>query len=539
MSQIYNIMLAVCFMVLVWNVYRQRKWEKDKVQKEEALVYYLSELGSCYRKYKNVEEAVEEASERLERENRKHRKKEVHIELPYAGLTEKLCGLVAEIGDRKQDGTSLFLKNLSYIREELKEDILFCQQRTYRFSGLTKLCMAPFFCIPLITIWAKGVLETRAVYYEGPFSVITTTICFVITVISYEIVAWLEMPDLIHGFHYKLEKRILKIGWVSSQINKRIEKHYSRYLQQNERLKMVQGFGNVREFQVKKICLACIGLLFGSFVIFSFRVAKVQQIPKQLQFPATYTLLEEEQVEAVNETMHRQFQELCAGTLSMEEAWEEWEQQDREIGETAFLQVKHCYEQWERKEGYLGQAILLFLLIVLGYESPEVILRLREERVKEERFEEVRRMQTVILVLAQDSTVTIERMLDGMEQSARLFRKALEKAVDSFSYRRKESIERLQRETACAAMEQLCDTILSCEEMGLEEVCSGLEEERIYLLREQIQKATEHMMERAALARLLAYLPFLTVLVLKLVLPFVVEGLSQLQLYSSGMSNYF
>lgn len=539
MSQIYNIVLVLFLGMLVWKVYCHRKRQKDRIEKEEALAWYLAELGSCYRKYKNVEDAVEEASERMQRREKKHQKRKMCVKLPYSELTERLCELVTEIGDRKQDGTSLFLKNLSYIREELKEDMLFRQQRTYRFSGLTKLCMFPFLCIPLVTIWAKSVLETRAVYYEGSYSVATTTICFVITVVSYEVVAWLEMPDLIQGFHYKLEKRILGIEWVAAQINRRIEKHYSRYLQQNERLKAVQGFGNVREFQMKKFCRACLGMLLGCFAILNFKVTKMQQIPRQLQFPTAYTLLDEEEVDSVNEMMQRQFRELCAGTVSVEEVWEECCQQDREIGETAFLQVKHCYEQWKRRGDCFGHGLLIFACAVMGYGSPEILLRLREECVKEERFEEVRRMQTVILVLAQDRTVTIEQILEGMEQSAVLFRKALEKAVDSFSYRRKESMEQLRKETACVAMEQLCDTLLSYEETGLEEACSGLEEERMYLLREQMQRVMEHMAERAALARFLAYLPFFTVLILKLVLPFVVEGLSQLQLYSSGMSNYF
>lgn len=542
MKWIYEISLAILLGLLVYKVWLQRKKEKKRKSAEEKLEQYLIELIGCYGKYRNVEEAVEEAKERIAEkfESEDRREKEENQErLAYALLLERLCDLVAETGDRKQHGESLFLKNLSYIREELKEDYLFRQNRSYCFMGLSKLCVLPFFLIPFVAFWATGVLDTLADYYSGTFSVVTTTICFVITAAAYELVAWLEMPDLIQGLSYKVERKMLQNVWISAGINQKMKKHYSYYLFRNEKLKLLQGFGNIREFELKKRWTGICYLCFGIFFLVILRGVEMKQIPQQLEFPKVYTLLEEEELEEIEGRMREQFWNLCSGKSTIEEVKEAWSEEKSEIGETAFLQVEKSYREWEqtRKNGWIFLWLIPFG--ILGYWKPEFILWLREQNVGEERLEEVRRMQTVFLVLAQDKAMTVEQILEGMEESAVLFRKAIEETIDHFSYDRKVAIEQLRKNTVCAPMGRICDTLLACEEAGVEEACIGLEEERAYTLRQQVQERLEHMRERAAVAKLLAYVPFLTVIGLKLILPFVVEGLSQLKLYSSGMSNYF
>lgn len=544
MEWIYESALILALMFLVFHVWNQRKKEKEVGQEKERLEEYLVELISCYRTYRNVEEAMEEAEERVEKKALEKKKrcgvqrKEKRKQLPYAVLVNRLCDLTGETGDRKQEGTSLFLKNLSYIREELREDILFRKHQSYCFLGLTKLCILPFFMIPFIALWAGSVLDALAAYYQGGFSIITTTICFGITVMSYELVAWCEMPDLIKEIDYKVVRKMLQIPWISANVNRKVQRQYHHYLLKNEKLKLLQGYGNVREFILKKRCSAVCYSIFGIFFLGMLWRIELWQISDQLHFPEMYTLLETDEIQYIEEKMQEQFQNLCKGTSTLDEVKEVW-REEKEVGDTVFLQLEQSYLTWQQ---YRKKIVILFWAIpfgVWGYIRPEILLRLRQESVKQERMEEVRRLQTVFLVLAQNKDITVEQILEEMEESAVLFRKALQETVDHFSYGRKAEIERLREEIAFAPMGRICDTLLACEDIGVEDACSGLEEERYYTLKQQKQERMEQMKERAALGKILAYVPFLMVLALKLILPFVVEGLSQLQLYSDGMSNYF
>ncbi len=533
---IYDLVLGILLLLLAGKIYRQRRSEREKRKREAQVELYVAELMNCYRRYGSVEEAMEEAGERA---GTREEPSGERIQLPYQILLERLCCLVMEVGDKRRGGESLFLKNLSYIREELKEDILFRGNQDYCFKGLSKLCLIPFFLIPCIVIWAKSVLDTLFVYYHGSFSVVSTTIAFATTAVCCELVAWLEMPGLIRELDYRAERKLLQKEWISGLINAKVNRHFQYYLKRNEGLKLLQGYGNIREFLLKKYCSGAGYFLFGIFLSGMIWGIGRSDIEEQLQFPELYTLMEEEEVTEVEEKMREQYRLLCGEELTLAEAEREWEAYDTTVAETAFAQVKSCYEDWKKSGRGLWILLLSMCFGAFGCLRPELLLLLRREHVAEERMEEIRRMQTVCMVLAQDSAVTVEEIIEGMEESAVLFRKALEETVDHFSYDRAGGIEKLREETACAPMGRICDMLIACSEVGIGEALEGMEEERTYTLREQVQQRLEHMRERAALAKVLAYLPFLSVLILKLIVPFVAEGLSQLQLYSNGMQNFF
>ena len=73
----------------------------------------------------------------------------------------------------------------------------------------------------------------------------------------------------------------------------------------------------------------------------------------------------------------------------------------------------------------------------------------------------------------------------------------------------------------------------------MEAAFAGIEKEREYLIKKNHQQREAGLRERAALAKVVAYVPFLTVLVLKLMVPFIAEGLSQLHLYGQGIGQFF
>lgn len=542
MERIYERLLLVILLLLVFHVGKQRKKEKSEKEQKQKLEKYLVELISCYRKYRNVEEAQEEARERAKRDEFSQkkcwRKRCEEKEIPYEGLVRRLCELTKEVGDQNDKGTSIFIKNLSYIRQELKEDLLYSDQQKYNFSGLSKLCIIPFFLIPCLAIWAGSVLDSLAVYYQGEFGILTTTICFGVTAMAYELVAWCEMPDILKALNYKFERKLLQQPVILAGINKKIQKNFHKYLVKNETLKLFQGYGNIREFLLKKICNAIFFSVIGIFFLgIKWKIGFIQ-IENQLKFPQMYTLLETSQIEELEKRMQEQFRQLCQEEISMEELEKLWKD-EKKIGNTVIFQIKQNYQIWQKHQKKISSFLWVIPFGVWGYLRPELLLYLRHLNVKRERMEETCRMQTIFLILAQNKAITVEQILEEMEESAVLFQKALQETVDHFSFHRSAGIEKLREAVSFAPMGRICDTLQMCEEVGVEVAGSGLEEEREYTRKQYRMDCMEQMKERAALAKLFAYFPFMTVLALKLILPFVVEGLSQLHLYSNGVLNYF
>ena len=66
-----------------------------------------------------------------------------------------------------------------------------------------------------------------------------------------------------------------------------------------------------------------------------------------------------------------------------------------------------------------------------------------------------------------------------------------------------------------------------------------LEDEREYFLKKNMEERKNYQGECIALAKMAAYLPMFLLIILKLVVPFVAEGLSELHAYSQSMTGFF
>ena len=79
-------------------------------------------------------------------------------------------------------------------------------------------------------------------------------------------------------------------------------------------------------------------------------------------------------------------------------------------------------------------------------------------------------------------------------------------------------------------------TLMICMGMSRKESCDMRELCRKLCVWQYKQKVQAWTRERAALAKVIAYLPFLTILALKLIVPFVIQGVSQLGMYSDNLT---
>ena len=73
----------------------------------------------------------------------------------------------------------------------------------------------------------------------------------------------------------------------------------------------------------------------------------------------------------------------------------------------------------------------------------------------------------------------------------------------------------------------------------MEEAFLNLEDEREYFLKKNMEERKNYLGECIALAKMAAYLPMFLLIILKLVVPFVAEGLSELHAYSQSMTGFF
>lgn len=187
----------------------------------------------------------------------------------------------------------------------------------------------------------------------------------------------------------------------------------------------------------------------------------------------------------------------------------------------------------------LRRVLYAALAAALSAQIPEIALVAGQWKNRETRMAECLRLQTIVLLLAHYERTTVEDILRNMELFASVFREKIAEAADSFSYRRKQALADLKKEAPDEPMIRICEALEFCDELPVRAAFGNLEGERDYFLKKNLEERKNYRRDEAALAKMAAYIPLFLLIILKLVIPFVAEGLSELGGYSRGMAEFF
>ena len=280
------------------------------------------------------------------------------------------------------------------------------------------------------------------------------------------------------------------------------------------------------------------------------------QILAQVKIPAYQLMMLPERAQ---EQAKRQYQELVAQvvpeTFKMDqEAFKEhleqlavWEELKQELSLTETVQgteefVKALFLQVRAYQGIrIAWYHILFIVVVsiLAFQIPELFLVADQWKSREKRMSECLRLQTVVLLLVHYEKTTVEEILSQMENFAVLFQSQMAEAVDHFSYDRIRSLQKLKQEIPDEPVQRICDALEFCEELPVEEAFLNLEDEREYFFEEEYGRAEELSGRMHCTGKNGSVSADVLLIILKLVVPFVAEGLSELHAYSQSMTGFF
>ena len=475
---ILDLLLALCWLVISFQ--RKRHEAEEQLMKEQER--FLDELAGQYAKRGDMLEALEESLQVCGSAAQRElmglldalKTDDGPEDNGYVGGSTKnacflllftLCYTIRSFGDLRIQGVSLFVHNIRYIKEEVRTALLRRQEGRYEFLGLTALCVIPFFFSIPIQMWSASISGDLNRFYTGTYGFVTLTVCFLLTICCTVCVQELQYPTMPGTRKHTVAMRLLKLPLLALLIDRRIAAHYSRYLKKNEMLKVLRGFGNIREFLVQKLLCA---LLSGALACMILLGCLLTGAGKQLSdtFPS----------------------------------------------------------------GVVIAGIILFFSVV-GYFLPDAWVIILQVRTGQQKSEETLRFETLILIVMHYKQITVEEILRWMERFSVVFSRALQRAVDDFSYRRRESLEQLKEDLAYEPAIKVVDALIVCDDIPVAQAFYDLEGERAYHMEQYRQKEESLQREKAAFARVIAFLPFVALLALRLVIPFVLEGLTQMGSY--------
>ena len=102
----------------------------------------------------------------------------------FAGISY----LTREFGDRKVNDTSLYLKNMNNVTQELQLEILKRQKLDYQFRSLSNIALAPIVCIQWVKDWGESNFASTMSFYEGKWGFFVEILLLLMIIACYALI---------------------------------------------------------------------------------------------------------------------------------------------------------------------------------------------------------------------------------------------------------------------------------------------------------------------------------------------------------------
>lgn len=172
--------------------------------------------------------------------------------------------------------------------------------------------------------------------------------------------------------------------------------------------------------------------------------------------------------------------------------------------------------------------LLAMTLSIFTYLLSVFVLKMKKQILLLEREEEIVRFQNIILMMMHMDKITIEQILSEMERFARVFKKILGMIMDKYTYKGKEVFIEAKESSGFRPFQRLMDGFVACDDTYIYQAFDDLEKDRRYFLDRHRQENERIVDDKTTIAKTISFLPLCAVISFKLIIPFIMQGLSSL-----------
>lgn len=547
------ILFSLCFIF-------QKEWVGTQLFREEnrlfhQFVKYLEDVRHFYHADGMVEEALYDSIEEAPYEIGLHMGKihdllllddEEEVERYKDTAPNKyfvtflaLCFVTIRYGDTVADGKSLFLKNLSHLKEELRIEILKREKIQYTFSGLVFLAAAPVFFLKVIEAWGIGNLPELVVYYQGGYGIVATVFIFLFTIGVYLLITRLKEEPM------PMTVRHEALDWLLE--HPVIERFLWGYCNRNggyvhrihRRLKRAGSDMSVNQYLLQKglIFLGSTAMLFLVILHMSWN-ERSRALHYTNDFIGASFTSDEKEIQRCRELIegyvNRYQKEQDTASLqaqAMEALLLEESVTGSYMAEILTEEIVQRVMKFQKLGipwiWFFGAILLSWFLSAI----PRLLFEIRGYFAKRELESEVEQFQTILLMLTPIERMNIETILSWMEVFSFYFRSSLEECVDYFPFDNEEALARLKEKEPFPEFVRIIENLEMSDRVGLMEAFDELAAGQQYLEEKRKQDNEISISNKGAVAKIAAYVPLTMTLGLYLIVPFILESMNQLRGY--------
>ncbi len=459
----------------------------------------------------------------------------------FAGISY----LTQEFGDRKVDGTSLYLKNLDNITQEMQLEILKRDKLNYTFQSLSIISIIPMVMLEPLKSWALSNFSFTKSFYNGKLGMIVQILVLLVTFICYILIRKLKDNGAVN---IKLENnqnpwqaKLYRIKPVKKFVDLFIPKDGTKERRKiREALKAAASKQKIEWLYINRLVLTVV-VFFASIVIF-IMLHNVQINYIYTEPTTEYDLIGEmndrdyKNAMQVTET-HNYFLDMFRGHLDttqedIERAMRRstyYRDADDETITSNATQILDKLQTVNSEYLKWFEILIAMVFAIIGYAAPILMLKFQVIIRKMSMEDEVMQFQTIILMLMRLERVDVEMILEWMERYADIFKEPISRCLNDYESGSWEALENMKEEISFQPLIRIVESLQTAvEKVPIKEAFDELDSDREYYQDKRKEANDRLISKKGMIGRAIGFTPLIGIFVGYLVVPLVVIGLTSM-----------
>lgn len=461
----------------------------------------------------------------------------------FAGISY----LTYELGDRKVEDTSIYLKNLNNILNEIYLEILKQDKLKATFRSLTIIAVIPLIFIKPIESWATGNFAALSNFYTSSIGFAMQSIIIISIFMSYLLLRVVREDGEEIKFDrvskVKWQEKLYKINVVRMIVDAfKTKKHTSKYKREVNLIKDTNSYLTIEWLYVNKFAYAFVAFCLTILLIFNMNIITKNAAYTKLsnEFLSLGKLSEDDQ-EAAKEVADfdlTYIEKYKNKSVTKEELAENLT--DTATGTVDTDAVDRIYDKITTINGsYIKfwHVLIALLIALIAYYVPNIMLTIKNNIRKMDKDNEIMQFQSIILMLMHIDRVDVQTILEWLCRFSYAFREPIATCLNNYEAGAERALEELKDSVPNKDFQRIIDQLESAvTRIPVKAAFDELETERAFFY-EKRKDANEALVKRkATIGQVLGFTPMVLLIGGYLVAPLLIVSILQMLNYFSQMA---
>lgn len=536
----------------------------DKILRQLPEVF--TEIRHSFHEHGMIEEAFNDAIEELEakeimpqirkiKEAITSENPEVQLEKYYDTAPNKFLKLFAgvsyltmELGDRKIDGISVYLKNLNNILNDVYLEILKRDKINYTFRSLTAIAIVPIFFIQIVENWAITNFPALINFYSSSFGFIVQAALMVSIFLAYFLLKVIKEDSNEIKFDriasQRWQDKAYRIPIVKFIVDGFIPaEHTKKHMNLSERIKSTNSYLTMHWFYINKFTYALVAFIAVFIMLINIHVIDLNSIYNNIseEFIGLGKLSAEDQEAA--ELVNKQDKQVVEKLKKEKNVTREDIKYALESVTGGQVDEKAIDRVLEKLEGVKNnffkfwEIIIALVIAWIAYFIPNITLFMKNKIRALEKEDEVMQFQSIILMLMYIERIDVQTILEWLERYSYAYKEPIATALNNYESGAVEALQELEDAVPQKDFKRIIQALISAvERISIKDAFDELETERSFQYERRKDTNERIINKKSSMGKAIGFTPLIILIAGYFVGPLLLVSILQLMTYFKTMS---